>query len=241
MLIVSVICLLAATIIFALVGCFVKKSTPAFFILKAASIMSLAFFAMLCANYKQSFDGYSILLILSVFPAFLTLIDLKSYIDQKREQKTSEEIFADANNLPKKQKKDGKLLQSNGQILFGVAALLSAICISVSSLYKGVESVYSFGLGLSIGFALTFLAIIIKKNLPAFDLLNLFLIFISVGLLLAQILMVVLYSTALANLIFCAGAVIVCIYNLLKIKFNGKFLDLIYFLGMICLIASIIV
>lgn len=241
MLIISLICLLAATVIFALVSCFVKKNSPAFFLLKAASIMSLAFFAMLCANYKNSFDGYSILLILSVFPAFVTLVDLKSYIDQKKEEKTAEEIFAEENDLPKKQKKQSRLLQSNGQILFGVAALLSAVCISIASLYKGVESVYSFGLGISIGFSLTFLSIIIKKNLPAFDLLNFLLIFVSAGLLLAQILMVVLYSTALANLIFCAGAAVICLYNLLKIKFNGKFLDLIYFLGMICLIASIIV
>ena len=241
MLKVSVVCLLAATIIFAILGCFVKKNTPAFFLLKASSIMSLAFFAMLCANYKQSFDGYSILLILSVFPAFITLFDLKSYIDNKKEQKTNEEIFAEANNLPTKQKKESKLLKSNGQILFGLATLLSAICISIASLYKGVESVYSFGLGISIGFALTFLAIIIKKNLPAFDVLNLFFIFISTGLLLAQIMMVLLYSTVLANLIYCAGVAVVCLYNLLKIKYNGKFLDLVYFLGMICLIASIIV
>ena len=241
MLIISVICLLAATLIFALSSCFVKKNTPAFFLLKAASIISLAFFAVLCANYKHSFDGYSILLILSVFPAFITLFDLKSYIDSKNNTKTNEEIFAEENDIPKKQKKQSKLLQSNGQILFGIATLLSAVCISIASLYKGIETVYSFGLGISVGFALTFLAIIIKKNIPAFDLLNLFLIFVSTGLLFAQILMVVLYSTALANLIYCGGVAIVCIYNLLKIKYNSKFLDLIYFLGMICLIASIIV
>lgn len=241
MLMISVICLLVATLIFGITSCFTQRNTPLFFLTKTASLICLACLAVVCANYKNAFDGYSILIIFSVLPAFLMIFDLKAYLDAKKNVKTNEEIFADENQLPKKEKKQSKIFQSNGQILFALSCLLISVCIGIASLYKGIETIYSFGLGISLGFAGTFLTIIIKKNISAYDLLSAFLVYVSVGILFSQIVMVILYSTAIANLLYCVGAFLLGIFGLLKLNLKSKFLDLIYYLGMIAVIASIII
>lgn len=250
MVMISAICLLVATIILAIVSCLSDKNNPLHFLFKVLPFVSLVGLSIICANYRSNFNGYSVLITLSILPLFLSPFDLKNFIETKKSKaqkkviETNEQFaeiaeFEEENNL-KREKKENKFLQSNGLILTGVSLLLASICIGISGLYKGIETIYGFCIGISFGLLAMFFTLASKKNTNIFDVLNLFMLATSSGILLGQIATVLMYSFALGNIIFCLGSFLIAVYGILKASLNNKYIDLLLYLGIIILIATFI-
>ncbi|MBE7075772.1 MAG: hypothetical protein E7375_01720 [Clostridiales bacterium] len=72
MLLISVICMLVATFILSVVYCFVKDKTWSF-ILQIANLITLVCLGITVANYKYSFNIYSIVLIASILPQIFNI------------------------------------------------------------------------------------------------------------------------------------------------------------------------
>lgn len=240
MLLGAIISMFVATIILAVGVCFARKNKTLLFLLQTFSLIALLCLGFVSANYKDDFSGYSIFILISIAPQFLSIFDFKEYLNSKKTKQlemTSTEID---NKLPVKKEKKHTLTNSNGILLQSIALLLSAICIGFCGLYLGLETFYGFLIGLALAFALTFLLLIIKKNINLFDLLGYFFVFLGIGILIGQIVTVLLYSFAITNILFCIGALIYCVYSCLTLFAKTKFDHLVYFLSMFCLLSTLI-
>lgn len=250
MLMIASICMFVATAILAVGTCFTKKNKLLHFVLQTLSLIALLGTGIVTANVNNDFSGYSILIILSVAPQFLNLFNLKDYIDDKN---TPTEELADFSESTKEESEESeekeepketlkqKFLKSNGLTLTSFSQFASAICIALAALYLGKESLYSFLIGLAVALALTFVTLAIKENLNLFDLISHFLLFFSIGLMLGQIAAVLIYSFDVTNLIFCGGALFFAGFSALKLYVKSNFDELLYFLAMLCLFATLLV
>lgn len=256
----ALIAMLVATVIFAVGVCFTKKYKVPYFLLQTFSFVALACLGLVAGNFVNNFSGYTILIVASVIPMFLSIFDLQSYIKSKQEivEVVKEEKEEKANKLPpkpqkveeeesdkpkkEKKKKDAKyyFLNSNGFELTSLAYLLSSIPIGICGLYLGIETVYGFLIGLGIAAAITFLTLARKKVKNPFDVFSSFMAFLAVGFLIGQAITVLLYSFALSNILYCAGAVLLSVNFLLRSFIKTSFDHLFYFAGMICFMVVII-
>lgn len=248
MLLIASICIFVATAILAVGACFVKKNKVLSFILQTLSLISLLGAGIISANVHNDFSGYSILIILSVAPQFLNLFNLKEYIDDKN-KKTLEDDYSEFTNpeneeqIAKSQKETlkQKFFKSNGLVLTALSQFLSAICIALSALYVGKETFYGLLIGLAVAIALTCLTLALKEKVNLFDLISHFLMFFAIGLMLGQIVTVLIYSFDIANLIFCGGALFFAGFVAMKIYVKSNYDNLVYFLSMLCLIATFLI
>lgn len=159
-----------------------------------------------------------------------------SEVAENAENKNQEQ---EGESVATKEKKQ-HFLSSKGEILNGVASLLTAICVTFAGLYLGLETFYGALFGLATGIALMFLYLALKKEINLFDLLGMTLSFISIGLLVGSVITVVLYSFSLTNILFCLGALILATYIGMKCFYKTKFDNLVYCLATICLLATIL-
>lgn len=264
MLTAAVICLFVATLILAISSCFVLKNKSLSFLLKVFSIISLTCLAIVCANYKNNFSGYAIFIILACLPQFLTLFDLKGYLEAKKEvlkqadiaksqpkETTNTDVVNfdsfDINELTKTEetkKKDKKpnirLLESNGTLLCSIAFLLTSVCFGLSALYIGKETFYGLLLGVALAFAMTFFMLIRKKENNIYDTIGLFLIFLSIGIILGQAVIVLLYSFELTNILFCLGMLVYGAYIVLSLRLKSRFDNLAYFVAIMLMLVTLL-
>lgn len=249
MILAGLICIFVATIIFSVGVCFFKKSTPLFFVFQTFSFVSLLLLGIVCANFKNNFSGYAILLILSVVPGFLNLLDLKAYFSQ-RKQASEQEINALPTHesiLKEKNKKKNSWFfnqfhNSQGNFISSISLLLPALAIALSGLFLGVETIYTFLLGIALASASTFLILIIKKTENFFDIMTIFFAMLSVGLLLGEIVAVAMYSFTLINIIYCVSCLVYCVYIISKIFLNDcKYFQLLYVVAMLGLFATLLI
>jgi hypothetical protein len=253
MLMEALICMSVATLALAVGVCFTNKTTPLSFLLRTLSLVALVCLGIVVGNYKNDFSGYTILLILSVTPQFVSLFDLREYLKNKKltlENAKNEEFEEELDkitedvdeNQNKKRKKENKhyFLNSNGNLLAGISALMSSVCVGFCGIYLGLETFYGFVIGAGVGFALTFLALIINKTKNPFDILAYFLSFLAVGIMLGQIVTVLFYATNLTNILYCVGAFCFAIFAFLSSFKRNNYFCLIYFVAMFCLFATII-
>lgn len=235
MLLIPVICLLVACVCMAVAVCLVKNNKLSF-LFKSMGFVFLICLGIVVANYKNLFNGYSILLILSTTPLFLTAFDIKFFKEENTDKKNSQE---DENKTAEKQ----KLLN---QLVKGCAYLVSCICIAIAAFYIGKESFWGILAGVAFGLALTFLDFIIKKHyknnfgkaLTVF--IVRFLQFAGIGLLVGSMLCALLYSFALTNILFAVGALSYCVHIFLDIYLHNRFDYLPYFLGAFLMLSTII-
>lgn len=255
----ALIAMLVATVIAAVGVCFTKKYKVPYFLLQTFSFVTLACLGLVAGNYVNDFSGYTILMIASVVPMFLSIFDLQSYLKSKQEivEVVKEEQIEKESKLPprpqkqadeeekpakEKKKKSAKyhFLNSNGFELTSLAYLLSSIPIGICGLYLGIETFYGFLIGLGIALAITFLTLARKKVTNPFDIFSKFVAFLAVGFLIGQALTVILYSFALPNILYCAGALLLSTNFLIRSFVKTSFDHLFYFAGMICFMAVII-
>lgn len=241
MIIAGMACLGGASLLLAVGLCFVKNSKTLIFLLQTFFLISLLCFGIVCANFQNNFSGFSVLLFLSIAPQFLNLFDFKSFLDAKREslEKIANEEIDRSAEVAKK-KLSNKLLFSNGSLLKSLAFFMSAICIAFCGLYLGIETYFGFLIGLAIALFATFILLAAKKKINIFDLLSYFLAFLSVGIVLGQILTVLLYSFALPNILFSVGSLMFCVFVLLSTFLKSKFDHLAYLSAMILLFFAIL-
>lgn len=242
MLMIAMILMMSASALLAVAICFTKKNKFLNFLLKATFFIALICSAVVCANYKNNFSGYSVLLILSVVPMFLNLFDLKSYLENKQKQsiEESQQINENEQFEEKPPKKPSLFLSSNGKILTSIATLMSATAIGFAGLYIGVETVYGFLIGLAFAFAGTFLLLIIKKSFNIFDLAGYFLQILASGILIGQIITGLMYSFALANILYACGALLFCVYVAISNFLKSNYDHLAYLVAMLMLFVTII-
>jgi len=223
MLKIALICLLAATLIFVIAGCFVDRNSPLSYLLKVFALTSLVALGLIAANSKTNFGGYTIFALISIIPMFLSCFDLKKYYENKNPEAGP-----------------SKFEKSNGTILFSVATLLASLSLSVCGIYIGYESLFVYFIGIAIGLALTFLVKTIKKKIPKVDFFSYFLCFTGVGILFGQIVSSLMFSFATSYLLFSLGLLLIAAYATIKIFKNSRFIELFYFAGMILVLSLII-
>ena len=217
------ICLLVATVILVLAGCFAEKNSPMFHLLKTCSLASLLSLGIIAGNSKTNFGGFTIFALLSVAAMFLTTFDLKQHFVSNEEDT-----------------KSSKLAQSNGNFLISIAILLSALCLSAAGLYIGFTSLFVYLIGIAVGFTCTFLILSIKKKLNPFDFMSYLFSFMGVGVLIGQIISTLMFSLAVPNLIFVGGLVLVGVYATVRSFSKSKLVELLYFAGMVLVFVVVI-
>ncbi len=246
MTLIGLICMASACLILAVALCFVKNHKTAGFLLRTGLLIAVTCFGIVSATYGKIFSGYSILLILSSLPIFLSLFDLKGFLAEKQ-AKSLEKPFDDANwqeDFEENQNEDKKqkhLFQnSNGSLINSICLLISAICIGFAGLYIGTETAYGFLIGLAIACASTFLLMIKKEDVNLFDVLSFFLVFLAVGICFGQIITVILYAKTITNIIYCIGALLFGCYAILSTYKKTNYNHFAYLLAMITLFVTFI-
>ena len=254
MLKIAMILMLVAVVILAVCVCLMRKNNYLTFLLKTLEVIALACLGFIVANFKDDFSGYSILVILSVLPMILAAIDMSQLLGDKKEpsqvenaelnnpQETemninSQPISQDENNQNKKQ---NLLAQSNGNLFFSIGTFLSAVCISVATLYVGKETYLGALIGLLIGGGTTFALLAIKKLKNIIDIISYLVIFVSIGLMLANIILAFLYSFSTSNIMFCLGCLLFGTFSGLKLKFNKNYINAVYYASVIFFLLSIL-
>lgn len=243
MLLIALICMYSAAAILALCLCFVRKNKALFSVLQIFSLVSLLCLGFVGANYHNNFSGYSIFIILAIVPQFLLIFDLPEFLKSKLKasNENQSEFESDGKSSKKKKSNQHLFLNSNGSLLKSTALLLSSICLALAGLYVGLETFYGLLIGLAVGLALSFLSFIIKKNQNPYDKLSLFFAFLSIGLVVGQMLTSLLYSFSLTNILYCVGGAVFCIYALLVMFARSKFDHLALFIAIFSLVSTLVI
>ncbi len=244
LLLIAIICLFVACISVAVGICFVKRNKFVYLILHTSLLILLIVLGLLCITHQETFSGYSILLILSILPLFLTLFD-------NYETKFKTEDFSNGQDF----ENDKELDENNKNVVTfkyfcnlakGIGYTLSALALSFCALYLGKETVFGVLLAFAIGLTLTFLSLIIKKNF-SFKSIKKFLLkfceqfsyFFAIGLLFASVMLAFLYSFSIQNILFALGALSYIVHICLEMKFkNSRYNHLIYLFSTLLLFAT---
>ncbi len=236
----------AACLVFAVLNCFIKRNNQYFALLKGLGLMTLICLGLTSASYKNAFDGYSILLVISLLPVFVTLYTFSSTEKAQTENKTEfqDEIGTVQNYDFAKQRKTTKrfTLSKISILLNGAAYLASTACIVFCGLYIGVESVFGYLAGLFLGVAATFLEFLIKKQNVKDNLITFFgkmLFFVSIGLLLTAIIQVLLYAADVTNILFSCALLAYAVYLAMEVEYPNNYSHLAYYAAMFLLFSSI--
>lgn len=264
MLIASVVLMLVACLAISAALCFVKKQNSAFVLLRCAFFASLICVGICCASFRNTFNGYTILLFLSVLPLFFTLFENRNVenfsadetlqnanrnadfenAERNKNQKNFDDFSTENGEKNAKNGKKNAIFAPNwAKILKGLTYAVSAFCIAFCALYLGKETFYGFLAGLGLGLALTFLHFLIKKRSVLRDPWGFcadFLTFFAVGFLISAILPTLLYSFALDNILFSVACLSYSAHLLLEIYLPNKFNHLALAAAYLLLFATII-
>ena len=254
MLKIAMICMLVAVVLLAVGVSLMRKNNGLTFLLKTLTLIAIVILGFIVANYKDDFSGFSILVILSALPMFMTAFDLKQFMETKNAETPVTDLPGTEADLPaeqplevqdytpekKSKTKKNYLAECKSNLLCGIGIFLSAVCISIATLYIGKETFFGAIIGLLLGGAAVFVLLALKKINNPFDILfNLF-IFVSIGLMVSNIVLALLYSFSTTNIIFCGGCLLFGVYAGLQTKLNKNYLTPIYYVSAILFILSIL-
>lgn len=253
MLIIAMVCMLVAVIALAVGGSFVKKNHSLSLLLNSLTLIAIVCLGFVVASYKNDFSGFSILVILSALPMFLTAFDFKKIfsknattpqIENTDESESDDTPPATENQdeepLEEEKKKKNYLAESRTNLFFAIGVFLSAVCISIATMYIGEETFLGALVGILIGGATTFVLLALKKIKNPFDIVFYLLEFASIGLMLSNIVLALMYSFSTANIMFCIGCVGFGVFAGLKTKLTQSYLTNIYYVSMIFFLLSIL-
>lgn len=237
--------MLSACILLAVSICFVKKNKWLSFTLQTLSYIALIGLGVCSATFKNNFWGSSIFAIVSIAPMFLSLIEELKPANQKGtpEFPKAEKNTEFKQNSIEKPTKSAITLPN----FKNIAYFLSVILLCFVALYLGKESAFGILAGAALGFALVFLKMALKKShseestsAKVVSFLNEFFVFLSIGLLVCQIVPVLLYSFTLPNILFAAGLLVYAAHIALATFVKSRFNHLLYFAAMILILSIIL-
>lgn len=237
MLLFSVISMSVATLILAIIECFFKKHKAVSFSLQFFTLITLILTTFTVAHYKNNFSLFSIFLIVSIVPQFLTVFDFEKFFGKKKQTNidlSNEEVEKNTKNFIDFKANGGLFVKSLG--IFATSVFL-VFC----GLYLGKETIFSFLLAISIALFSTFILLLKKKNLNLFYILSHVFLFAAIGLSLAHILTVLLYSFNLTNILFSVGLLAYAVYCLVFVFTKNKYSNLIYLLSVATMISTILI
>lgn len=264
MLMVSLILIYSVCGLLSISTIFLKKKGVLYYSISALTIMVLIVAGILSANYINNFNGFSLISIIAIVPLFLSFIDLSS----KRIEETDEQIketdkqveeelkdnaaevvtenatqeldVADEENGKKKKFDIVKSYsESDGKIFQSLAYLISAFLIAFAGFYLGKVSPFGMLVGLPAALIGLFIALLTKKK-NLFDILSSVVCYMAVGLLIGQIVAVLIYSFAVANILFAVSSFVFAAYILTSLYTNEKRVNIILYVAMICLCLTIL-
>lgn len=97
MLLAAVICMFSATLILAVVDCFLKKHKAISLLLQILTITALFCSAFVLVHFKNAFSIFSIMLIASILPQIITLFDIKEIVYGPSKEEVEAEKTPDEN------------------------------------------------------------------------------------------------------------------------------------------------
>ncbi len=251
MLKIAMICMLVAVVLLAVGVSLMRKNNGLTFLLKTLTLIAIVILGFIVANYKDDFSGFSILVILSALPMFLASFDLKQILEKEepslpseneaiKETPEQEQPSEIQDNTTINKKKKNSLSDCKSNLLCGIGIFLSAVCLSIATLYIGKETFFGAIIGLLIGGAVVFVLLALGKIKNPFDIIFNLLIFISIGLMVSNIVLSFLYSFSTTNIMFALGCLLFGVYAGLQTKFTKNYLTPIYYASTIFFILSIL-
>ncbi len=240
---ITVISLFVACIILSVGICFVNKNKFSYLFMFMFALIALVCLGVTCTAYNNSFSGYSILLIISVLPIFLTLFGrYEADFSLKKDIKNIEQ-----ETIQKTQKPEEIKFIKTCNLLKGLGFFVSTIALAFCGLYLGKETFFGMLFALAFGLSATFLEIVVKKEYKKHrsEFWGIFLdrifYYLSVGLLISSILLVLLYSINLTSILFVLGSLMYIAYIVIELfAKNSKFNHLTYFVAMFLFFATVL-
>ena len=257
MLMVSLILIYSVCGLLSISTIFLKKKGVLYYSISALTIMVLIVAGILSANYNNNFNGFSLISIIAIVPLFLSFIDLSSKRIEETDEQVEEEIkdnaaevvtenatqeLDEANDEDDKKKKFDivkSYSESDGKIFQSLAYLISAFLIAFAGFYLGKVSPFGMLVGLPAALIGLFIALLTKKK-NLFDILSSIVCYMAVGLLIGQIVAVLIYSFAVANILFAVSSFVFAAYILTSLYTNEKRVSIILYVAMICLCLTIL-
>ncbi len=277
LLVASIISIFIACLALVIGVCFTTRNKFANFILSLASLFALLCLGIICASIDEEFYGYEIFMIISILPMFLYVSfnknkhnfplennnttqdesgsEIKKDNTDDKDKNTLENLangtstnYLTANMFSVTPQKNINIAEKYNDLVIGISYFLTSFCIFFCGLYLGLESFYGVLIAIFIGFALSFLYMIIKKDYKNFEgkrlallYLEKFLLFVSVGFLISSVIISLIYSFNLTNVLFSLGALSCATYIMLEVYYKSKFNHLAYFIGMLLMIATFLI
>ena len=257
MLMVSLILIYSVCGLLSISTIFLKKKGVLYYSISALTIMVLIVAGILSANYNNNFNGFSLISIIAIVPLFLSFIDLSSKRIEETDEQVEEEIkdnaaevvtenatqeLDEANDEDDKKKKFDivkSYSESDGKIFQSLAYLISAFLIAFAGFYLGKVSPFGMLVGLPAALIGLFIALLTKKK-NLFDILSSIVCYMAVGLLIGQIVAVLIYSFAVANILFAVSSFVFAAYILTSLYTNEKRVNIILYVAMVCLCLTIL-
>lgn len=257
MLMVSLILIYSVCGLLSISTIFLKKKGVLYYSISALTIMVLIVAGILSANYINNFNGFSLISIIAIVPLFLSFIDLSSKRIEETDEQIKEELKDNAaevvtenatQELDVANEENGKkkkfdivksYSESDGKIFQSLAYLISAFLIAFAGFYLGKVSPFGMLVGLPAALIGLFIALLTKKK-NLFDILSSVVCYMAVGLLIGQIVAVLIYSFAVANILFAVSSFVFAAYILTSLYTNEKRVNIILYVAMICLCLTIL-
>lgn len=231
MLLASLIIMFVACGALMVATCFAKKRGIFFYLSSALTLALLIVVNVLSANYENNFNGFSIILIVSIAPLFLILFGykIKDTLEEENEveevqEEVKEEEKEENKEVIKRETKVRKIKQrkslyeifnaSNGRIFEAIAFLLTSFLVAFSGLYVGKTSPFGMLLGIPmciIGICIIYLG---DREANILDVISCAFTYLSVGMLVGQTISALIYGFTLATLFYAIGSLCLASYIL---------------------------
>ena len=241
MLLASLIIMFVVSGLLMVASIFLKKKDALYFLINALTIIAVIITEILCANYFNNFNGYSIILIIACVPLFLILFDFK----QKQTLPSNEPKSGEINQENAKEKKkkinfSQELSESSGRIFEGLAFLISAFLIAFAGLYLGKVSYFGFLMCLPFALAGICISYLKSPKINKFDLIANILTYLAVGFLFGQILAVLIYSQTISSILYSLGALLFSTYAITSTCTKERRINIILYASLILFSISIL-
>lgn len=222
MLMIASICMLCAAVIFS-IGVFFAKNKA-----WSISFQILTNIALICLAITSSikvakFNLYTILICVAFALQMISIYIPKSkqtlQNDDEKKKVSKSEIF---------------------EVIKSATNLIISAVLGVCGLYLGLEKAYGYLLGACLAGCFIFVCLGIGRKYKLLDLLCLIFDILAIGIVVAQIPTVLIYSQSIKNIMFCLACVIFANYIILKRYKDQKLANIAFYLSALLFVGVIL-